>query len=144
MADALRVSSRPADTEIFRGILEWTQNQSLRPTWGSGKFAGSFYAMLDHNSDNYWTFTVWTYGAVSIQFGRMLLRPPFESEELRLKLLRRLNAIPGVNIDEDQITKYPSFPFSALADKENFNQFLAAFDWYVEQVRNTPTQTTDL
>ncbi len=137
IADALRTSSRPADAEIFRKILEWTKNRSLRPKWGNGKFAGSFSAMLDHNSDNYWTFAVWTYGAVSIQFGRMLSRPPFDSEDLRLELLGQLNAIPGINIGEDQITKYPSFPLSTLADNGNLNQFLAAFDWYVEQVRAT-------
>ena len=136
IADALRGKKGPAEEATFRKIVDWAASRSLRPWYGRGKNDGSLFPILDQNGIEYRTFAVWTYGTVAVQLGWMQTYAPFDSEELRLELLRRLNTISEINISEDRITKYPSFSLSTLTSDSALEQFLATFDWYIETVRS--------
>ncbi len=61
-------------------------------------------------------------------------RPAFEDETRRMELRDRLNAIPGIDIPADRITKRPAFPLSVLRDEAAMNQFLEVLDWFVQEV----------
>ena len=143
IANELLTRNGQTEAGVFSKILEWVNARSLKPTYGKGKIDGSFYAILVHDGQTHWTFTVWTDGTVAVQFGDMLDQPPFDSEKQRLELLRRLNAIPGITIEKEKITKYPSFPLSTLARPESLAQFLDTFDWYVLQVRSASASIGD-
>ena len=54
---------------------------------------------------------------------------------MRLELVRRLNAIPGISIPEDVVDRYPSIYLSALKDEAVLKQFLAVLDWVIEEIR---------
>jgi len=45
------------------------------------------------------------------------------------ELQRLLNAIPGVAIAGESLSKRPSFRLAVLNDETAFNQFIAAMEW---------------
>ena len=123
------------EAQVARRILEWAKGRSLRIAWGKGQKDGALNPMLDYQGANHWTFAIWTSGSVAIQFGLMQNRPPFDSETKRMELLQRLKAIPSVAIPDDTITKYPSIALSVLKNEVAFEQFIEAFDWMIQQIK---------
>jgi hypothetical protein len=63
------------------------------------------------------------------------VKPPLDDQSKRQELLRRLNEIPGVAIPADGITRRPSIPLSLLKDEAVLSQFLATFDWVIQEIR---------
>ena len=117
-----------------RALLNWATSRGLRIWWGAGARSGSFFPILDLRAGAAYTFAVWTYQSVEIQFQYMAV-PPFNDEAHRDELRRRLNEISGVNIPADRLSKRPSILLQDLRDETALRQFLAAFDWYIETVR---------
>ena len=124
---------------VARRVLEWLKARDLKIRWGKGKTWGSFYPLIEHKSTVHWTFSVWEWG-IEIEFQYMRTRPPFDDEEKRLELLRRLNEVPGISLPADAITRRPSIPLGKLSDEDALSQFLAVFDWYVEEVVSASSQ----
>jgi hypothetical protein len=50
-------------------------------------------------------------------------------------LLQRLNSIAGVEIPPDGITRRAPIPLSVLKEAAVLSQFLATFDWVIQEVR---------
>ena len=59
---------------------------------------------------------------------------PFDVDEKRLELLRRLNELPGVDLPEDGITRRPSISFAALANPNALAMFLKVMEWAIKEV----------
>ena len=55
-----------------------------------------------------------------------------------MELLRLLNEIPGVNLPNDSIQKYPNIPLSTLGQEGSLEKFLAAIEWSNDQVKKQP------
>lgn len=72
---------------------------------------------------------------IEIYFQWYLGKPPFGSEEKTLELLSQINLIEEVSIPVDKITKRPSIPLSKLEKESSLQNFLKAFDWFVQAVR---------
>ena len=96
--------------------------------------------MFDSQGKQYWLFAVWTYGRIEIQFQMMKTTPPFEAEAKRVELLQRLNALPGVIIPPDGITRRPSIRLSVLQDETVLQQFLAICDWIIQEITASGAQ----
>lgn len=128
---AQRVSA--AEVHVARALLDWSKQRSLRLWWGSGRVSGSFFPMVDQGDTQQWTFAVWTYGTVELQFQWMMTRRPFDAIELRQELRRRLNAIDGIDIPEEALTRRPTVPLSVLVEPARLSAFLGAFDWVLEK-----------
>ena len=88
-----------------------------------------------HDAIDYQLFAVGSNARVVLLFGYYQHKPPFEEEAKRLELLRRLNAIDGVSIPADAITRRPAIPLAVLADAERVTEFLGVFEWFIHQVR---------
>jgi len=123
------------EARVARDILAWAKEGNLRIWWGKGNIDGSFYPMLDFGDQSHWTISVWTYGRVEIQFQEMKKKPPFDDESLRNNLLARLNEIPKIALPADSIGRRPSIPLSVLTESATMSGFLAAMDWYLDQIR---------
>jgi hypothetical protein len=121
--------------KIAARILDWADSRSLRIWYGRGTRDGSFYPMLDHGGQTYWTISVWTYGRVEISFQQMKNRPPFSEDTLRLELRERLNKLEGVDFPEDAIDRRPSIPLGIFKDSEKLDRFLEVLDWVVRTIR---------
>ena len=123
------------EAELAKRILAWAKERGLRIWWGQGKHDGSFFPMVDDEGTTHWLFSVWSYGRVEIQFQQMS-KPTFGEESKRLELLRRLNAIEGIDISIDKITKRPSISLGLLKGEAVMQQFLKTFDWVIQEIQN--------
>jgi len=123
------------EEEVARKILEWAKTNSLRIWWGKGSRSGSFFPLLDHNGLTHWLISVWTYGTIEVQFQVMKSKPPFDDESVRMELLRRLNALPGITIPANAITRRPSIPLSRLKGNNILMQFLETINWVIQEIK---------
>jgi hypothetical protein len=128
---------RDADeAEAARKILGWSKTKELSISWGKGKQSGSFSPALEDRPARS-LITIWTSGYVSINFQYMQNSLPFDDENNRLELLRRLNEIPGVALPQTVITRFPSIPLVALKDESTLKQLLEILDWVVQEIQAT-------
>lgn len=126
----------PAAAAAARRLLDWARERKLRLWWGRGKSDGSFVPVLDLNGERHYTITVWTYGSVELMFQYMKTRKPFDDEEKRREVLRKLNGITGVRIAEDRIDKRPTIQLGDLAkDGKAVDALLEVVEWMLEEVK---------
>ena len=123
------------EARVAKRILDWAQDRGCWIWWGKGAQDGSFFPMVRHGDEDHWTIAVWTSGSIEVQFQWMRKRPPFDSQEKRLELLRRLNEVLGMAIPEDGIERRPSVPLRVLTAGGRVEGFLGVLDWVVGEVR---------
>jgi hypothetical protein len=137
--DALRLRQGEQEIAVARSLLEWIRKRGLRIGWGEGKQDGSFFAMHDNRFGKNALFSVWTYGAVELQFQRMIY-PPFSGEDRRKELARRLSAIPGLSIPETALKRRPSFKLALLTAEGSLTTFLEVFDWVFSEIKRVEVE----
>jgi len=130
----LESHTSPLEVTIARKILDWGEARNLYIWWGRGSKDGSFFPIFQHNGSRYHMLSVWTYGRIEIQFQHM--KYPFDTEQSRFELLNRINAIPGLNLAEDGLSRRPTFPLSLLNTDEKLYQFLEIWDWFMEAAKS--------
>jgi hypothetical protein len=118
-----------------RQILAWARPRVTRIYWGKGAQSGSFVPILHHKGRDHQLFAVWTTGTLSLYFYVYASKPPFNSEDKRLALLSRLNAIPGISLPREIINKGPTIALRAIAAPETLRQFQDAFEWMLAEIR---------
>ena len=128
-----------AEVNVARELLEWAQSRQLRIWWGQGARDGSFFPMYDNENGSNILFAVWTSGRIEFQFQHMA-NPPFDSEQKRRELADRLMEIEGLHIQSDALSRRPAVAFSVIADPAKLQQFLAIFDWVLEEYRRVETR----
>lgn len=127
----------PDVANLARRILDWVAPQVAEIRWGSGSINGSYRPLLIQNGTSYRLFIVYSSGNVEVSFQHYRTRPAFYSDEKRLELLARLNAIPGISWPEDVIARRPSIPFSVLTNEGALQQFFAAFEWMISEIQSS-------
>lgn len=123
-----------AEAQAARAVFDWAKAKMTRVVFGRGQTHGSFIPVYDHGATAHYPIVCWTYGTVEVQF-YWFSKPPFDSEDKRKDLLSRLNAIAGVHLPTDSITRRPGIPFSALMKTESLQRFLETLQWYLDEVR---------
>lgn len=68
-------------------------------------------------------------GTVEVVFQHLKSRSPFDDTEQRRELLRRLNAIDGVELPEAKLELRPSFPVQVFTD--HVDEICEALDWFI-------------
>lgn len=70
---------------------------------------------------------------------------PFDELSERRKLLDLLNRVQGIHLSPDRASKRVSIKLAVLNKPEALQQFLAAFDWYLDEIKaaqeNDPVRT---
>lgn len=127
----------PVEVTAARKILAWAKERGLRIWWGEGTRTGSFVPMLDDKDQKHQLFAVTTYGRLEVYFQWYQYKAPFDSEAKRFELLSKLNAIDGIDFPPDAITRRPSFSLKVFEKKEQGDQMLAVFDWFLAEVRRS-------
>lgn len=122
---------------VAKEILEWARPKVTRVWWGEGSQSGSFVPILNHKDRDHQLFAVWTYGTAEIYFYWYQYKEPFDSDEKRLELLKRLNDIEGIDLHNDAIARRPGIPLSVLRNGTALKQFLSVFDWVVQEIQAT-------
>ena len=122
--------------QVAQQILDWVRPRVTRVWWGEGVRNGSFVPVLTHNEVDHQLFAVWTNGGVEIYFYWYQYKAPFDSEQKRRELMRRLNAIEGVSLPEDAIDRRPSIPLNDLAPGDTLDEFFEVFEWFIDEVKS--------
>ena len=130
----LAEKNSPENIAVVKKVLDWCGTQGLRLAFGGGKRSGSCFAMLDHNGRYHWTFALWTYGGIEIQF-QWMNKKPYDDISKRQELLNELNQLPGVSISENRLDKRPSIPYALLKDKKAMVQFFGIWQKYIENIK---------
>lgn len=123
--------------DVSKRIVDWAAAKGMRLWWGKGSRSGSFFPMIDHLGQQYWSFAVVTYGKIEFQFQMMKSRPPYDRPELRRALIEKLNRIDGVSIPPDAIDRRPSIPILALAKANSLQEFFGVWGEYVDAIRSS-------
>jgi hypothetical protein len=125
-----------ADAEVARRILDWAETAYSRIDWGNGA-RGRFTPGLDHGGRSYYPMHVWTTGKVAFQFYWMKGWPPFDTDDKRLELLRKLNEIPGIDFPENAIAQKPSTRLEIFRDDRNLQTLLSVLEWFAAEARSS-------
>jgi hypothetical protein len=132
-----------AEAEVARRILNWSLQRGCRIWWGKGVQSGSFFPMVDHAGEEYWTISAWTYGTIEIQFIWMMRKRPFDAESKRQELREKLNVIPGISIPEEGVKKRPNVPLQVLTVPGVLERFLEALEWVMGEIRGAASTTKE-
>ena len=128
-----RVSQQEVQTA--RTIYDWVCQNYDRVTFGRGKVDGScIFVVTAHGRDQY-VFSIWTYGRLYVGMTYLKSHAPFSDEALRKELVSRLNQVPGVDIDEDNIEGMPTVRLENLAAQGGVDQLLSVFAWAAKTIR---------
>jgi hypothetical protein len=131
---SLAEQAGPTAVRIATEILRWSEKNSSRVTWGRGTQDGSFVPVLTHRDVHHAMFAVYSYGRLEVYFQYYRDKPPFADESMRRGLLERFNAIPGVRLPADSITRRPSISLSTFSDPAALQALLDTLAWYRDQV----------
>ncbi len=118
------------ETRVARELYDWMLARGWRPTFGRGKQDGSWIPVFAANGREHYPIALYSYGRIEVQFQHLKARAPFDDEQTRLELLRRVNEIPGVSFGREVITKRPSIQLSLLAsDPAALQQLKRTIEW---------------
>jgi len=120
--------------DVAARLLEWGKQHVDRVGWNMSA-RGSFVPNLTVNDEDHYVFLVGGEGVVEIAFMRECRKLPFSDEQKRREWMKRLNAIPGVKIEERSLTGLPSFPLKTLTKPAAFDAFIAASEWALGEMR---------
>ncbi len=136
----LRTRRNPGEIEVITRIYDWAGQKQLNIWWGSGSTTGSFSPYLTHEGHHYYLLVAYTYASIEMNFEMLAKRPAFQSEEMRLELRRRLNAVPGVSIPEKVganqaiMTRTRVAKGATLSSNQSTEKFLNVFDWMIDAI----------
>ena len=130
----LEANRSEREIRAAREIHDWLKDlgTEIFPT------ANGFAQLQDGNNHRHYFFKVMTNGQIEVWFQYLSRKPPFSDESMRSELLRRLNSIPGVDIQEDKLSGKPKFPISVLTDKGAMDLFKQTFEWAITEITNHP------
>lgn len=140
LVEALRARGGESAVRVAQHFLEWGRRNQDVEWWGQGTRDGSYYPGFRMGGRDCWPLTLWSYGAIAVNFRTLARRPPFESEALRRELRDRLGAIPGVSLPDAALTRQPSVYLALLVPADAEQVFFRTLDWLVAEIRgkNTP------
>lgn len=121
----------PEAMESARAVLGWALRRGLTVRWGKGATTGSFLVFPPDGSR--YLLAVRTDGRVEIAAGYLARYAAFEQEDARKELAERLRSVP-VEISDDQINRYPTFPLSRLGPDGGLGRFIDVMEWVFSQL----------
>jgi hypothetical protein len=127
---------RPApEVKVARQIVDWMKSSGGKLWFGSGRQDGSVSTGFTRKDGiQFYPAILWTYGKLEWQFKTMMGRPFFNDVEHRRELANKLNAIRGVSISDDQMSKRPSIPLAVLnSSPSEVDKLLTTLSWAVEE-----------
>ena len=141
--DVFKKHSGKEKVQVAKKIIEWVRDKSDYFAFGgSGIEQGIGHSLIPSKRYSFpekdreiYPFSIWTSGIVELYFQHYKGRPPMDQKDRKIELLRRVNEIEGVNIQEDKIDKRPSFDLSLLEKDAELEKFISAFSWFYNQFK---------
>ena len=127
---------RPApEVKVARHIVDWMKSSGGKLWFGTGRQDGSVSTGFTRKDGiQLYPAILWTYGRLEWQFKAMMGRPFFNDIEHRRELMNKLNAMRGVSISEEQISKRPAISLAVLTSSpSDVEKLLATLTWAVQE-----------
>jgi len=136
--ERLSATAGQSELSVARRLLDWAMRNSMDISWGRGRTQGSFAPFLRVGDSRHNPFVVYSGtkadGVVEIQFQWLAGKAPYEDAGKRRELRAKLNAIDGIHLPEDCLSRRPSISLAILAEGDRTEQFLRVFDWYLREI----------
>ena len=127
-----------------RTIIDWIKRRADRVAFNSNPVWGWIGAVFEKDGFEISLLRLHSDGSVAVYFEYMLGKPVFDDLARRQQLLDRLNAVPGVRLPPDAVSKRKTIPLADFTPDATA-AFLAVMDWFVEELRNaTPLTKTPM
>ncbi|WP_456685538.1 hypothetical protein [Bradyrhizobium sp. P5_C11_2] len=120
--------------EAARAIVAWIRRRADRIAFNTNPSFGALGAVFEVDGVELSALRVFTDGTMAVYFEYMLGKPVFDALPLRQELLDHLNAVPGIRLPPDAVSKRKTIPLAGLS-AEAIAAFLAAMDWFVDTLR---------
>ena len=118
-----------------RAIVDWIGRRANRVTYNSNPVWGWMGAVFEKDGAEIPLLRVHSDGSVAVYFEYMLHKPVFGDIARRQDLLDRLNAVPGVRLPPDAVSKRKTIALKGFTPAAT-SQFLAVMDWFVTELRH--------
>jgi hypothetical protein len=128
--------SSPAALELIREALTWAKQSGRGLAFGEGKRGPLYVGVRLASGQLAELLSVNSGGTPAIQYVGMAKGAPFDREEARLELNRRLNEIPGFAIRDESATgaSWPKVPSQALTAPAARRQLFDALSWAASEM----------
>lgn len=133
---------RPAaEVKVARQIVDWMKSSGGKLWFGSGRQDGSIsIGFTRKDGIQLYPAILYTYGRLEWVFKTMMTWPYFSEVEHRRELKNRLNAIGGVSISDDQISKRPAISLAVLTSgPSEVEKLLSVLSWVVQEFMSAET-----
>lgn len=137
----LAKNTTPEDAATAKKIKVWADTNGITNEFGFGDELGSLFLEYWRENKVLVSFTLNTDGNVRIDFRWMRTYPPFTEKAKRIELVKQVNGIKGVNIPEDAISGYPTFPISFLRDEQEFEKFIKIVQWIMQEYKKSDSDS---
>ena len=117
-----------------RAILAWIHRRADRISFNANPTFGALGAVFETDGVAIPALRLFSDGTMAVYFEYMLGKPVFDDLGLRQALLERLNAVPGIRLPADAVSKRKTIPLAPLTP-EAVTAFLTAMDWFVDTLR---------
>lgn len=133
--DMLEKREDPDLIAVARRLIVWAGSVGLDLRWSTVREVPLFAPAAQTHDGEVYFVEVTAKGRIDILFDRLMEIGPFRDEQLRMEVLRRLNAISGLSMPEFTISRRPNFSLSALANDTAFGHFTSTCEWVVSKLR---------
>lgn len=126
--------SGPQAAEVFTELCRFVESRATWMYWGRGApDRGSAVAIVETNERRYHPLSFSPRGRVHLGLSWMSRQPPFNETVLR-EWLDRVNAIEGVDVQVESMSKRPAIPLEKFGDEKKRRQFEQTLDWLLGHV----------
>ncbi len=132
----IEARSTPAAVTAAATVMDWIRRRADRVAFNTNPVWGWMGSVFQKDGVEIPLVRVHVDGTVAVYFEYMLGKPVFDDLGRRQQLLDRLNAVPGIRLPPDAVSKRKTIPLAALTP-EATTAFLGVMDWFVDELRGS-------
>jgi len=129
----LEANGSLADVNAAEALLDWADENGMRLWWREHHGTTTVTPYLKHKGVAHWFFSIRADAVVDLHF--QYLKPPFDSIEARMELLKRLNATRKFSIPQEYIRGVRAVPLGLVHTDEGLGDFIRVLEWYAKEVK---------
>ena len=131
------------ETVLVRRLIVWSKESGLEPNFKRSAQTTWFPPSIKLNGLPRCPFYVDVSGDIWLQMVTLRDYQPFDNQEKREELRKKLNGLPGVDVPQDRITGYPKIPLAQLTDGPNADKLIETLTWLIGELRSGTSTSAD-
>ena len=127
------------EQQTVRKLILWARGQGLVDNFQQGSRGTAFRPIVRGTLGDYYPVTI-RRGNLRIQLRWLNRLPPFDTDDKRTELFRRIENLPGLVATELARDGFPKISLSSLTDKSAWDRLKETLDWIVAEIRRAQSQ----